>query len=110
MGQGRGGTGRWRMRGEANLGLGILPVVAREQILLAKAGAVAREALQSELVAARKDVKEKGYCWTTHDVARHFEVHPKTVDHWRKRLQLPSKKFGRAVKFQPGDVRRWAAQ
>jgi hypothetical protein len=78
------------------------------------AGERAKEAalsvLKAEIATARKDVQENSYCWTTKDVAREFGVHPKTVDRWRKRLKLPSKKIGRSVKFRPGDVRRWAAQ
>lgn len=84
--------------------------VERESALVAKAASVAKGELEKELASARKALKEKDYCWTTKDVARHFEVHPKTIDRWRKRLGLPFKKFGRSVRFRPGDVRRWAAQ
>ena len=92
------------------LGLGNLLNVARERLAVEKATEAAKAALKAELATARKDVKEHSYCWTTKDVARYFEVHPKTIEDWRRLLKLPSKKIGRSVKFRPGDVRRWAAQ
>jgi hypothetical protein len=75
-----------------------------------RAKEAALSALKVEIATARKEAQDKSYCWTTKDVARFFEVHGKTVDRWRRRLRLPSKKIGRSVKFCPGDVRRWAAQ
>lgn len=70
-----------------------------------------REQLAKEEEEFRKRRRnEKDYCLTSKDVARIFEVHPKTVDRWRRRLGLPSKKFGRSVRFREGDVRRWDAQ
>ena len=92
------------------LGLGVLLEAAREAHILEKAVRAAREELQKELAIARKAVKSDSYCWTTKDVAREFEVDVSTIKRWRRRLGLPFKRFGRTVKFRPGDVRRWDAQ
>jgi excisionase family DNA binding protein len=98
------------MHAKWDLGLGNLLEAGREGALLAKAASAAKGELEKELTAARKAVQSNSYCWTTKDVAREFGVHPKTVDRWRRELGLPFKKFGRTVRFRPGDVRRWDAQ
>ena len=90
--------------------LGNLLNAAREQRAVEKAVAAAKETFAKEVAAARKAVKDNSYCWTTKDVAQEFGRHPKTIEKWRQRLGLPSKKFGRNVMFRPGDVRRWAVQ
>ena len=51
----------------------------RESALLEKAASVAKGELEKELATARKAVKANSYCWVTKDVAREFEVHPKTT-------------------------------
>ena len=98
------------MRAKLDLGVGNLLVVARESRLLEKAANAAKGELKKELTVAWKAVQTESYCLTTKDVAREFGVHPKTIEHWRRKLGLPSKKFGRNVLFRRGDVRRWAAQ
>jgi hypothetical protein len=80
----------------------------REKRLVTEAVSAAKEHFREEIAAARKSAKADSWCWTTKDVAREMEVHEKTIGRWRRRLGLPSKKFGRSVKFRPGDVRRWA--
>ena len=96
--------------GKDGLGLGNLLKAAEERLMVERAKEAANAAFDGEVVTAWKEFKDKSYCWTTKDVAQFFEVHGKTVDRWRRRLGLPSKKIGRSVKFCPGDVRRWAAQ
>jgi transposase len=82
----------------------------QERRLVAEAVNAAKEEFREEIATARKSMKADSWCWTTKDVARELEVHEKTVGSWRRRLGLPSKKFGRSVRFRPGDVRRWEAQ
>ena len=71
---------------------------------------ITKEELQEEWEAKKKLEQGNSYCWSTKDVESELGVHGKTVDRWRARQGLPSKKFGRTVKFRPSDVRRWAAQ
>ena len=92
------------------LGLRNLVKAAEERLMAEKAKEAAKAALKEEIATARKEVKDNSYCWTMKDVARFFEVHPKTVARWKKWWGLPFKKFGGSVRFRPGDVRRWDAQ
>lgn len=98
------------MGSKSSDGLGGLMHAVREKLLLEQAISVAKGEFSKELAAAQKSVKSNSYCWTTKDVALEFAVHEKTIKRWRRYLGLPFKKFGRTVKFRPGDVRRWDAQ
>jgi len=75
-----------------------------------KAARLVKEELMREEESRKPSGDERDYSLTTKDVARMFGVHEKTINRWRRQLGLPSKKFGRSVKFRQGDVRRWAAQ
>ena len=46
---------------------------------------------------------------TTEDVARIFQVHPKTVERWRKQHNLPCVRPGGSVRYDLSDVLRWAS-
>jgi len=46
---------------------------------------------------------------TTEDVAGIFQVHPKTVERWRKRHKLPCLIVGGSVRYDLSDVLRWAS-
>lgn len=45
----------------------------------------------------------------TEDVATIFQVHPKTVERWRKRHGLPCVVAGGTVRYDLSDVLRWAS-
>lgn len=45
----------------------------------------------------------------TEDVATIFQVHPKTVERWRKRHRLPCVVAGGTVRYDLSDVLRWAS-
>ncbi len=46
---------------------------------------------------------------TTATVAGIFDVHPKTIERWRKRYKLPCLIVGGSVRYDLSDVLRWAS-
>ena len=87
--------------------------------ILDQAGADGSDAAQ--LIAAGSDPEQAGLepgfigtrvipsYVTTEDVARIFQVHPKTVERWRKQHNLPCLHPGGCVRYDLSDVLRWAS-
>ena len=46
---------------------------------------------------------------TTPEIAQFLRVHTKTVERWRKRYGLPCLKIGGRIRYDLGDVTRWAS-
>lgn len=89
-----------RGKGLGALG-GTMTLVVKEEL---------KKELKEEDEYRKRSGSKKDYNLTTKDVAQMLGVHQKTVYRWRRRWGLPSKKFGRSVRYCEGDVRRWAAQ
>jgi excisionase family DNA binding protein len=43
------------------------------------------------------------------EVAQFLRVHPKTIERWRKQLGLPCYRLGGRIRYDLGDVTRWAS-
>jgi excisionase family DNA binding protein len=56
------------------------------------------------------DGRNEDRLWTAEEVGAYLGFHPQTVYAKSRLGQIPALKIGRALRFKPADIRKWAEQ